>query len=189
MPAGLARTTSTPTSISRILSGARASSTLDAGFGGIANSLATLNTSTLVVQNPASASTTASPNAIRLPVRQVEIGMSWINYNQIMENASDGNVTLGAGTTVLTRDTFYNNLTIPNGSILDPNGYYVFVKGNLTQQATVKLLAMEITAGMELISVTVTAERRSAGAALITNTLFGGNAGVTGVWRNSNERR
>jgi len=54
------------------------------------------------------------------------------------------------------------------------------LKELLPSKATVKLLAMEITAGMELIRNRDCRNRRKRGGSLITNTLFGGNAGVTG---------
>ncbi len=47
-------------------------------------------------------------------------------------DGSDGIVVLGAGTTTLLRDMFYDDLTIPVGSILAPDGYRVFVRGTLT---------------------------------------------------------
>ena len=46
-------------------------------------------------------------------------------------DGSDGNVTLTTNTT-LTRDMYYNNLTINSGVNLDPAGYRVFVKDTLT---------------------------------------------------------
>ena len=44
---------------------------------------------------------------------------------------TDGDVVLGPGTTVLTQDMSYNNLTIPTGSQLQTNGWRVFVKDTL----------------------------------------------------------
>jgi len=44
----------------------------------------------------------------------------------------DGDVTIGAGTTTLTRSMFYNNLTINAGGVLAPAGYQVFVANTLT---------------------------------------------------------
>lgn len=41
-------------------------------------------------------------------------------------NAADGNVTIAAGTTVLTRDMYYGTLRIEPGGILDANGYKIF---------------------------------------------------------------
>lgn len=45
-------------------------------------------------------------------------------------DGSDGNVTI-SGSVTLTRDMFYNNLTITTGAALDPAGYRIFVKGTL----------------------------------------------------------
>ncbi|RYX79966.1 hypothetical protein EON83_30540, partial [bacterium] len=49
-------------------------------------------------------------------------------------DGSDGDVTILTNTT-LTRNTYYNNLTVSNGATLVPNGYKVFVKGTLTVDA------------------------------------------------------
>jgi hypothetical protein len=46
-------------------------------------------------------------------------------------DGSDGNVTLTVNTT-LTRDMYYNNLTINSGVNLDPSGYRIFVQNTLT---------------------------------------------------------
>lgn len=51
-------------------------------------------------------------------------------------DGSDGDVTLGAGTTTLSRDMYYNNLTIPNGATLKTNCYRIFVKNTLTTTGT-----------------------------------------------------
>jgi len=48
----------------------------------------------------------------------------------------DGNVTIAAGTTTLSREMQYNNLTIAAGGILKPNGNRIFVLGTLTIAAT-----------------------------------------------------
>jgi hypothetical protein len=52
-------------------------------------------------------------------------------------DGSDGDVVLGAGTTTLARDMFYNSLEIPVGSNLAPDGYRIFVKGTLTLNGTI----------------------------------------------------
>jgi hypothetical protein len=54
----------------------------------------------------------------------------------IYGDGSDGDVTIAADTT-LTRDMFYNNLTISAGYTLNPNGYRIFVKGTLTNNGTI----------------------------------------------------
>lgn len=43
-------------------------------------------------------------------------------------NAADGNVTISGGTTTLTSNKYYNNLTIAADGILKPAGFGVFVK-------------------------------------------------------------
>ena len=50
-------------------------------------------------------------------------------------DASDGDVTI-SGNTTLTRDMYYNNLTINTGVVLTTAGYRVFVKDTLTTNGT-----------------------------------------------------
>ncbi len=50
-------------------------------------------------------------------------------------DGSDGNVVISSNTS-LTRDMFYNNLTINTGITLNPNGYKIFVLEDLTQNGT-----------------------------------------------------
>lgn len=52
--------------------------------------------------------------------------------NGIFGPGLDGDVTIGVGTTVLTADMVYNNLTIPNGATLRNGGYRIFVRNTLT---------------------------------------------------------
>lgn len=51
-------------------------------------------------------------------------------------NGQDGNVTIASGTTTLTRDMFYNNLTLQTGAILESAWFMIFVAGTLTQEGT-----------------------------------------------------
>ena len=66
----------------------------------------------------------------------------WVNFGRssagsgIYGDASDGDVTLGAGTTTLTRDMYYDDLTVPNGATLAAAGFRIFVAGLLTVGAT-----------------------------------------------------
>lgn len=46
-------------------------------------------------------------------------------------DGSDGDLTISSGTTTLTRDTFYNNVTISGTASLDPRGFRVYVAGIL----------------------------------------------------------
>ncbi len=43
-------------------------------------------------------------------------------------DGADGDVVIGAGTTLLARDMFYNSLIVQNGGILKPQGFRIFVK-------------------------------------------------------------
>lgn len=47
-------------------------------------------------------------------------------------DGSDGDVTVSAGTTTLTRDRAYDDLTLAANAIIAANGYRVFVAGTLT---------------------------------------------------------
>jgi hypothetical protein len=56
--------------------------------------------------------------------------------NGIFGDGSDGDAVIAAGAPVtISRDTMYNNLTVPNGATLTPRGFRVFVKGTLTINA------------------------------------------------------
>jgi len=54
-----------------------------------------------------------------------------LGNDKIYGTGSDGNVVISANTT-LTRDMYYNNLTVDFGRVLNTNGFRVFVKGTLT---------------------------------------------------------
>ena len=55
--------------------------------------------------------------------------------DSIYGSGMDGNITISTNTT-LTRDMYYNNLTINPGIVLDTAGYRVFVRNNLAMAAT-----------------------------------------------------
>lgn len=46
-------------------------------------------------------------------------------------DGSDGSVTISSGTTVLSRDMYYNNLTVNGTGSLNTNGYKIFIKSVL----------------------------------------------------------
>lgn len=62
----------------------------------------------------------------------------WVGYladergASVFGDGSDGDDTITGGTTVLTRDVYYQNLTIEASGVLDANGFRVFVAGTLT---------------------------------------------------------
>ena len=78
-------------------------------------------------------------------------------------DGSDGNVTI-TGTTTLTRDMLYHNLTIDSGGILQPNGYAVHVRRVLTNNGTIRHNGNSTTIS-------------TGGAALSTNHFGGGAKG------------
>jgi len=59
----------------------------------------------------------------------------------IFGDGSDGNVTTaggGAGDVTLTRDMFYNNLTVTAGDTITTGGFRIFVKDTLTNNETIE---------------------------------------------------
>lgn len=75
------------------------------------------------------------PNAIdrfgqdRSPVQKT-------GTDKIFGNGSDGNVTISANTS-LSRDMYYNTLTVNSGITLFTNGFKIFVKETLTNNGTI----------------------------------------------------
>lgn len=53
-----------------------------------------------------------------------------LNLESVFGDGSDGNVTISTNSTI-SRDMFYNNLTVNAGVILNSSGYRIFVKGTL----------------------------------------------------------
>lgn len=64
------------------------------------------------------------------------ISNPWLLYSPYFWDWSDWDVTISTNTT-LTRDMFYNNLTINNGYTLYPAWYKIFVKWTLTNNWTI----------------------------------------------------
>ena len=64
------------------------------------------------------------------------INGSSISNQHIFGSGVDSDATITGGTTTLTTDKFYNDLTITGTGILVTNGYRVFVKGTLTINAS-----------------------------------------------------
>lgn len=56
--------------------------------------------------------------------------------DSIFGEGIDGAVTVSSGTTYLTKDMYYTNLTINSGATLFTNGFRVFVNGTLTNNGT-----------------------------------------------------
>lgn len=68
-------------------------------------------------------------------------GVEWVVVGgaQFMYgDGSDGDVTIASGTTTLTRDMFYDDLTVDAGATLDTGGYRIFVRNVLTNNGTIR---------------------------------------------------
>src|SRR5574343_1661756 len=60
-------------------------------------------------------------------------------------DGADGDVTIGAGTTTLTRDMFYDTLTVPAGATLKTNGWAVYCKTALDGDGTISADGASVT--------------------------------------------
>lgn len=107
-------------------------------------------------------------------------------------DGSDGDVTIAAGTTTLTRTMYYNNLTIASGATLKSGGFSIHVKGTLTfadSTATISRAgnpgtdASGTTPGVGGVALsggfTPTSSAGAAGSAAVANA----SNSVTGVYR------
>lgn len=75
--------------------------------------------------------------------KSIQVGGSTLQY-QIGDggiftfgDGSDGDVVI-SGNTTLTRDMYYDDLTVDSGITLSPAGYRIFVKGTLTVNGTIE---------------------------------------------------
>lgn len=66
-----------------------------------------------------------------IPAASVTASADAVIDAQFFGDGSDGDATISSGTTVLTRDMHYNNLTISGTGSIDPRGFRIFVKGTL----------------------------------------------------------
>jgi hypothetical protein len=101
---------------------------------------------------------------------------SILSNQDIYGDGSDGNVTT-VGNVTLTKDMYYDNLTVSAEDILNPSGYRIFVKNTLTVNG--KIAREGNTGGNGSTTIKVTTPG-AGGAALVAATLPGGIAGVAG---------
>jgi hypothetical protein len=59
-------------------------------------------------------------------------GTPGVGVAALFGSGADGNATLSGTANTLSRDTYYNNLTLNPGAVLNTNGYRLFVAGTLT---------------------------------------------------------
>jgi hypothetical protein len=99
-------------------------------------------------------------------------------------DGSDGDVTVSVNGTI-SRDMFYNNLTINTGITLNPSGYRIFVKGTLTLTGTGKIAHNGVAAGSGGNASVTSAGTAGATAAALAAGYFpigvAGQAGAAGA--------
>lgn len=98
---------------------------------GAANGYPALNGSQKVTEDPANATSTAT--ASKIPIADSNAALdTWVHGGAaIFGDGSDTDATIST-TVTLTRDMFYNNLTVSGSGILQTAGYRIHVKGLLT---------------------------------------------------------
>lgn len=83
-----------------------------------------------------------------------------------------------SGTENLTADTYYNDLTVPVGTILNTAGYRLYVAGTLTNAGTIRNNG--VNAGTPPTGASGAVENNIGGGGA------GGNGGVNGAWSSGN---
>lgn len=109
------------------------------------------------------------------------VGPAQTDSIQDFGSGDDGNVTISAGITTLTVDTYYNNLTLSGTGKIKTNGYRLFVKGTLDiSAATVGAISLDGNDGTAAAT-----QAGAAGGAAYTAATVGANgaggAGATGL--------
>lgn len=89
-----------------------------------------------------SQNTISADCAISIWAKLEELGYAIDDKQLLFGSGIDGDVTI-VGTVTLTEDKYYNNLTVPVGTILDVSaGVKVFVKGTATLAGTIRSLGI-----------------------------------------------
>ncbi len=123
---------------------------------------------------------TTTNNSLTWDGTTLSLNGSQILNNDIYGNGEDGDVTISSNTS-LSKDMFYNNLTVNSGFRLTTNGYRVFVKNTLVIQGSAFLSwnGVDGTAGTNA-STNSAVGGGSGGAALSSGSLYGSGAGKAG---------
>ncbi len=76
---------------------------------------------------------TANNSVLTTDVTGVPSWNIFTNYSKMLffGDGSDGAFSASSGTTTLSRDTYYTNLTLSGTAVIDTNGYRIFVLGTL----------------------------------------------------------
>jgi hypothetical protein len=100
-----------------------------------------------------------------------------VNCNDWFGDGSDGDVTIAVDTT-LTRNMYYDDLTVDTGITLNPGGFQVFVKGTLTLSGTGKI-ARNGNAGAAATAIGPGNGGAALSGGLFTSTTAGGSGGTS----------
>jgi hypothetical protein len=110
------------------------------------------------------------------PVRMFSVepssSVQRIGNDSVYGTGSDGTVVIASNTS-LSRDMYYNNLTINTGVHLNTNGYRVFVKNTLTLTGNIGVIPQQ------LYSNSTLAERMLLGSGNIAKAIGGNSGGNT----------
>ena len=114
----------------------------------------------------------------------VVVNNSPLSNNDVYGDGSDGDVTISVDTT-LSRDMFYNNLTVNSGKTLNTGGYRIFVKNTIDGTGVISRNGNNGVAGGNGGNATVGVVGTGGsvgvpGSALADGTLPGSLAGATG---------
>lgn len=90
---------------------------LDSSFGGAASSLATLNSNTLVVENPASATSTAGTNKIVMTSSTSKISRDWLNEILAMSVVAGENISVTSSPLAVYRSATSSKWHISDGDV------------------------------------------------------------------------
>lgn len=106
-----------------------------------------------------------------------------LSNSHIFGSGEDGDATLSGGTTTLTKDMYYDDLTLTSSAVLIPNGYRIFAKGVLTIDAgsAIRWNGNNGTNGNNGSGQVGGTGAGEGGAALTSQSLYGSLAGKKGA--------
>ena len=95
---------------------------------GAAGAVAACGSATVVPNNSTTNTQSVGTNNTTIATQAAVIQESGF---MLFGAGTDGNVTISSGTTTITRDMCYNNLTLNGTGVINPNGYRILVAGTL----------------------------------------------------------
>lgn len=152
------------------------STTLTAASGG--NTTILSSGSTAFSAGPTGSPTVTITQAGVLTALGAVINGSPISGNDIFGSGEDGTVTISVNTS-LSKDMFYDTLTVNNAVTLTTNGFRVFVKNTLTNSGDISWNGVNGSNGVNA-STNAAVAGGAGGTALTSQNLYGSGAGKAG---------